>query len=381
MLNSQERIEQIAQIAAVVVLVLGCMMVLRPFVTAMLWASILCFSTWPAYLWLRGQLGDRRGLASLCMTLVLVSFLVVPLIAVGATLADDVTALVQNIRALAEGGELQNPPAWLSGLPVVGETLDKYWREFAESREKLAEFLQSIIVPARNFLLKGGLSIGEGIMQLSLSVFIAFFFFRDGETLVQTLRSGMDRIAGTRTEHLVATVGATTKGVVYGILGTAAVQGALAFVGFVLAQVPGAVFLGLLTFLLALVPMGVPLVWLPVTGWLFYQDQIGWGIFMALWGFFVVSGVDNVVKPYLISRGAKLSFLPVFLGVIGGILAFGFIGIFLGPTLLAVGYTLAREWTSQAATRPDDAPPSSEDEPDAAEASAATQAHSKQDAS
>ncbi len=349
MLNSQERIEQIAQIAAVVVLVLGCMMVLRPFVTAMLWASILCFSTWPAYLWLRGRLGDRRGLAALCMTLVLVSFLVVPLVAVGATLADDVTALVQNIRDLLKGG-LQDPPTWLSGLPVVGGTLDQYWREFAESREKLAEFLQSVLIPARNFLLKGGLSIGEGIVQLSLSVFIAFFFFRDGETLVQTLRSGMDRIAGTRTEHLVATVGATTRGVVYGILGTAAVQGALAFVGFVIAQVPGAVFLGLLTFILALVPMGVPLVWLPVTVWLFYQGSIGWGIFMALWGFFVVSGVDNVVKPYLISRGAKLSFLPVFLGVIGGILAFGFIGIFLGPTLLAVGYSLAREWTSRAST-------------------------------
>ena len=355
MLNSQDRIEHIAQIAAVVVLVLGCLMVLRPFVTAMLWAGILCFSTWPAFLWLRERLGGRRGLAALCMTLVLVSFLVVPLIAVGATLADDLTALVQYIRALASGG-LPEPPAWLSGLPLVGETLNSYWVEFAESREKLVEFLQSIVIPVRNFLLKGGLSIGEGIVQLSLSVFIAFFFFRDGEALVKTLRSGMDRIAGTRTEQLVATVGATTRGVVYGILGTAAVQGALAFIGFVIAQVPGAVFLGLLTFLLALVPMGVPLVWLPVTVWLFYQGAIGWGIFMALWGFFVISGVDNVVKPYLISRGTKLSFLPVFLGVIGGILAFGFIGIFIGPTLLAVGYSLAREWTSGTVANPDDDP-------------------------
>lgn len=360
MLTSQDRIEQIAQIAAVVVLVIGCMMVLRPFVTAMLWAAILCFTTWPAFLWLRERLGDRSGLAALCMTLVLVAFLVVPLIALGATLADDISALVQNVRGRVSGG-LHDPPAWLSGLPLIGETLDGYWREFAASREKLAEFIQSVLVPARNFLLKGGLSIGEGIVQLSLSVFIAFFFFRDGETLVKTLRSGMDRIAGTRTEQLVTTVGDTTRGVVYGILGTAAVQGALAFIGFVVAQVPGAVFLGLLTFFLALVPMGVPLVWLPVTVWLFYQGAIGWGIFMGLWGFFVISGVDNVVKPYLISRGANLSFLAVFLGVIGGVLAFGFIGIFLGPTLLAVGYGLAREWTSHASTardqRPSPAPP------------------------
>ncbi|MDH3638824.1 MAG: AI-2E family transporter [Gammaproteobacteria bacterium] len=354
MLTSQDRIEQIAQIAAVAVLVLGCMMVLRPFVTAMLWAAILCFSTWPAFLWVRGRLGGRHGLAALCMTLVLVSFLVVPLIALGATLADDVTVLVQNIRGLVSGG-LPEPPAWLSGLPLVGETLNGYWKEFAESREKLAEFVQSNLLLARNSLLKGGLSIGEGIVQLSLSVFIAFFFFRDGETLVQTLRSGMDRIAGTRTEQLVAIVGDTTRSVVYGILGTAAVQGALAFIGFVVAQVPGAVFLSLLTFFLALVPMGVPLVWLPVTLWLFYQGAIGWGIFMGLWGIFVISGVDNVVRPYLISRGAKLSFLPVFLGVIGGVLAFGFIGIFLGPTLLAVGYSLLREWTTRAATAPGEA--------------------------
>lgn len=334
-----------AQIAAIVVLVIGCMMVLRPFVTAMLWAAILCYSTWPAFLWVRERLGDRRGLAALCMTLLLISLLIVPLAAVGATLADDITALVRNIRDLVSGG-LQDPPAWLSGLPLVGGMLEGYWKEFVESREKLGEFAQSVLIPTRNFLLKGGLSIGEGIVQLSLSVFIAFFFFRDGEALVQILRSGMDRIAGTRTEQLVATVGDTTRSVVYGILGTAAVQGALAFIGFVIAQVPGAVFLGLLTFLLALVPMGVPLVWLPVTVWLFYQGSIGWGIFMGLWGFFVVSGVDNVLKPYLISRGAKLSFLPVFLGVIGGIIAFGFIGIFLGPTLLAVGYSLAREWTA-----------------------------------
>ncbi len=354
MITSQERIEQVAQLAAIVVLVLGCLMVLRPFMSAMLWAAILCYSTWPAYRWLRERLGGRRALAALCMTLVLVALLVVPLIVIGATLADDVSALVQHVRGMFSGG-LQEPPAWLAGIPLVGESLDGYWRDVAANREKLDGLVQSVVVPVRNFVVKGGIGIGEGIVQLSLSAFIAFFFFRDGEAMVRVLRSGMDRIAGTRTEHLVATVGTTTRGVVYGILGTAAAQGTLAYIGMVVAQVPGAVFLGLLTFLLALVPMGVPLVWLPVAGWLFYQGSIGWGVFMLVWGFFVVSGVDNVVKPYLISKGARLSFLPVFLGVFGGVLAFGVIGIFLGPTLLAVGYGMAREWIAEETSVRDDA--------------------------
>ena len=131
---------------------------------------------------------------------------------------------------------------------------------------------------------------------------------------------------------------------VNGILGTALAQALLATIGFLLAGVPAALLLGFFTFFVSLIPMGPPLIWGPAVLWLFFSDQIGWAIFLAIWGVFVVSSVDNIIKPYLISRGGRLPLVIVLLGVFGGILTFGFIGIFLGPTLLAVTYVLVSEW-------------------------------------
>jgi predicted PurR-regulated permease PerM len=133
--------------------------------------------------------------------------------------------------------------------------------------------------------------------------------------------------------------------VVYGILGTALAQGILAGIGFMIAGVPGALLLGLLTFFLSIVPMGPPLLWIPAAGWLYYQGDTGMAIFLVLWGALVVSSVDNFLKPYLISQGAAMPFILVLFGVLGGLAAFGFLGVFLGPTLLAVGFSLLRDWT------------------------------------
>jgi predicted PurR-regulated permease PerM len=198
----------------------------------------------------------------------------------------------------------------------------------------------------KGWLLDYSLDIGQGVLQLSLSVFIAFFFYRDGEYMAQSFASGFRRIAGEHTQHLLAVVGGTIKGVVYGLLGTSVAQGVLAGLGFKLAGVPSAFLLGLLTFFLSFIPGGAPVVWITVTVWLFYSGATGWGIFMTLWGFTCVFVVDNVLRSYLISRDARLPFALVFMGIIGGILAFGFIGLFIGPTLLATGYCLTREFIS-----------------------------------
>jgi predicted PurR-regulated permease PerM len=144
---------------------------------------------------------------------------------------------------------------------------------------------------------------------------------------------------------LLNVAGSTTKSVVYGIIGTAIAQAAMASIGFWIAGVPGTLLLGFLTFVLSLVPGGPPFVWVPVAIWLLYTGQPGWALFMAIWGFISISGIDNIVRPYLISRESRMPLLLVFLGVIGGVLAFGFIGIFLGPTLLALGFTLLMEWS------------------------------------
>ncbi|OGA39833.1 MAG: AI-2E family transporter [Betaproteobacteria bacterium RIFCSPLOWO2_12_FULL_62_13] len=344
-------LEQTAQIAAIVVLVIGCLFVLQPFITALLSAAILCFSTWPIYLRLEQLMRGKSWLAALTITLVIVLLLVLPLALIARAFVDEVPGLVERGRELVAEG-LPLPPDWVAGIPLVGDSLDAAWRDLVASRSKLNEALLGLVKPAREILVKTGIIIGEGVLQFTLIAFISFFFYRDGAALVQATRNGLNRIAGGMTVGLMETVGDTINSVVYGIIGTALAQGLAALVGFLLAGVPGALLLGFLTSLLSLVPAGPPLIWIGATVWLFYQDQLGWAAFMAIWGFFVVSGIDNVVKPMLISRGSSLPFILVLIGVFGGVLAFGFVGIFLGPTLLAVGFNLVRKWTAQAEGSP-----------------------------
>jgi len=341
---TEKRVEQVIRIAAIVLLVIGCLAVLWPFLGAILTAAILCFSTWPIYLAIEGKVGGRSWLAALAMTLFILVVLVVPLMLIGLSFRDDVPHLVENAREVFARG-LPGPPEWVKTIPLAGEYLDTAWRELAENRDKFGEALKRLSQPAREILVKTGLIIAEGVLQFTLIAFIGYFFYRDGAVLVQALRNALNRVTGDFTERLLGIVGGTITGVVYGIVGTGLAQAVVALLGFWIAGVPGAIMLASLVFILSIVPAGPPLIWIGATAWLAFNDQPGWATFMALWGFFVISGIDNIVKPLLISRGASLPFVLVLLGVLGGVLAFGFVGIFLGPTLLAVGFNFTRHWT------------------------------------
>ena len=348
----QHRIEQIVQVSAIVLVAVGCLLVLKPFLGAILAAAILCYSTWPVYSFIEGRVGGRRWLAALVMTLLILLVLVVPLALIALSFRDDVPQLIENVReALAHG--LPRPPEWVARIPLVGPDIDAAWFELAESPGKLAEILKRYSQPAREVLVQTGLIIAEGALQFVLIAFVGYFFYRDGAALADALRNALNRVAGHLSERLLGIVGGTISGVVYGIVGTGLAQALAGLIGFFIAGVPGSVMLASLTFILSLVPAGPPLVWVGATVWLVYQDQTGWAVFMATWGFFVISGIDNIVKPLLISRGASLPFVLVLLGVLGGVLAFGFVGIFLGPVLLAVGFNLTRSWTEAPAPAAD----------------------------
>lgn len=347
--KTQKQIEQVLLIALVGLLALGSFLVLLPFLSALLWASILCFATWPLFERLVGWLGGRRTLAASIMCLAVTALLVAPFIIVGASLADNVANLSKVLQgALANASP--TPPAWLANLPLVGDKLTELWISATTDADSFLQQMRGALPAVSKWALTQGLALGHGVAQLALSVFVAFFVYRDGVSLAQRLATGVSRLAGTRGEALLTLAGGTVKGVVYGILGTALAQGILAGIGFMIAGVPGALLLGLLTFFLSIVPMGPPLLWIPAAIWLYYQGHTGMAIFLALWGALVVSSVDNFLKPYLISQGAAMPFLLVLLGVLGGLAAFGFVGVFLGPTILAVAYSLAREWTLHPAT-------------------------------
>lgn len=341
-----QRTDRLMGLAALALLLIGCLLVLLPFVTALLWAIILTYSTWPLYVNLKHSVRGQRTVAAGLMTLAVALVLLAPFIVAVGGLADNAAELMDALRRLFDGG-LPGPPPWILDLPLIGDKLDAYWRALIQDENRLIQELRDMLVSARAFLLSGGGYLAAGVLQLALSVLVAFFLFRDGEKAAERLQQGASRLGGPRARYLIDVAGHTVNSVVYGILGTALAQGVLAGIGFAVAGVPGASLLGLATFFLSVVPVGPPLIWGPVGVWLFYQGHVGWAVFIVLWGLLVVSMVDNFLKPLIISRGSSLPFILVFLGVLGGVLAFGFIGVFLGPTLLAVGYRVLNEWAQE----------------------------------
>jgi predicted PurR-regulated permease PerM len=410
--GSGRRIEPVLGMVGLMLLLLGCFFVLRPFLSALMWAIVLAYSLWPLQKrftrWFRGS----RTLAAILVTLTMTLVSVGPFVLIGFSIADDAIALGTATRKQFESVP-DEPPAWVEKIPFVGKELSGYWKDFATDRrrwvesfdeaakevpkrpkiveergddsilhdppavppisggapsdeaaaaatakvgessrvaERVAGQLGQATVWLKSALLATGSAIGKGIIEVLVSVFLAFFLLRDGGAVAERLSVSMNRIAGEKGRHLLHVAGSTVRGVVYGILGTALVQAVVAGVGFAIAGVPGAIFLAVLTFFLSAIPIGPPVVWIPATIWLFTQGRPGWGIAMAIYGTFCISGVDNIVKPYLISHESKTPFVLIFCGVLGGALAFGIVGVFLGPTLLAVTFRMIEEWS---ATRSD----------------------------
>lgn len=389
---------------ALLLLLTGCFYVLKPFFSAILWAIILTFSLHPLQKiftrWFRGS----KTLAACLVTLMVLLVVAGPFVVVGISIAKDGKEL-----AIATKNWFlsipDTPPKWIGKTPLIGEELGNYWTDIAADRNRWMEQLDkevdfpprnqgsentirvtphSELLPgydessahgstdaankskgespaiismlgrflswARTGLIAVGLTVGQGVTQILISTFLAFFILRDSSQLAGRLNVIVERLAGDRGRRLIKVAGDTVSGVIYGILGTAIAQAIVAGIGFTIAGIPGAVLLSVLTFFFAVVPFGPPLIWLPSTIWLFAQEKHGLALFMLLWGIFLISSVDNLLRPFLISQGSKMPFALIFCGVIGGALAFGLVGVFLGPTLLAVAFRLIEEWSSEKIT-------------------------------
>jgi predicted PurR-regulated permease PerM len=382
--QTASRLERILGLVILLLLLVGSLLVMLPFLSALAWAFVMAFSLWPAYRLLLASIRQRKTLAAMIMTLAISLVLVVPTVITVVNLTDDARAItVSTRRWLAEG---RTSPRWVSRIPFVGTRAAARWDSLAQQAAQLLQsksespdewpvemtattttttapsttqaaqqpvpdtslsrMLSGLYAWGRQWVPLAGLAIVQGLTQILLSVFLTFFIFRDGAALGQRLEIAVQRIAGERGVNLLEVAGSTVRSVVYGILGTALVQGVMAGVGFMIAGVPGAALLGLVTFCLSPLPVGPPLVWIPASLWLFHQGESGWGIFMLVWGV-AISSVDNIVKPWIISRGNKMPFILILFGVIGGAMAFGFIGVFLGPTLLAVAYRMIEQWSRE----------------------------------
>lgn len=346
MLNNDRLLVQILLLA----LLGACLWVMAPFWSALFWGAVLAFASWPLMRLLTRALRGRESLAAGILTLGWMLLVAAPLVWLGFNLADHVRDATVFIKDVQVDG-LPDPPTWLASIPLVGERLVGYWTTIDQQGAAMLASLKPYLGQVGNWLLARSAQIGGGILELTLSIVFVFFFYRDGPRLAAFVLSLLERLIGDRAQYYVDLVAGTVQRVVNGVIGTAAAQAVLALMGFLIAGVPGALVLGIGTFLLSLVPMGPPLIWIPATAWLAWKGEYGMAIFLGLWGTFIVSGVDNVLKPYLISRGGNLPLVIVLLGVFGGLLAFGFIGLFIGPTLLAVAYSLLLDWVADSRAR------------------------------
>ncbi len=352
MQTHHKQIQQVASISLLVLLAAGCIVVIGPFVAALIWALVLTISTWSTFEWVKRRVGGRAALASTIMALLLALVLLVPLVFAGVKLADNAATLGRLVSGFVERGP-PPPPAWIADIPLLGPDLAENWEEMAGDAKAFFNALRPYVGGVTKWLIASAGTLGRGLLDLALSIVVTFFFYQHGRQILDRFETVSELLAGPGAGGLIKVAGDTMRGVVHGILGTSLAQGTLAGVGFLIAGVPGAALLGLVTFFLSIFPFGAPLVWLPAAIWLYSQDQTGWAIFLALWGAFAVGSVDNFLKPILISQASALPLLLVFLGIIGGALAFGFLGIFLGPILLALAYTLINSWSANKAASAD----------------------------
>lgn len=321
----------------------GVLWVLRPFIGPAIWAAMIVVATWPLMRRIQALLGGRRAPATVLMTIGLLLLFVVPLSLVIGTIVGNADTLVGWGRALASF-RMAEPPPWLASLPLVGAALAGIWQQLVAAGidglfERLAPYAGNL---TRWFVSEVG-SVGYLVVQFLLTVVLAAVMFQQGEGWADAMRRVGRRLGGRRGEHVVELAGAAVRGVALGVGVTAVVQAGLGGIVLAIAGVP---FAGLLTAVMAmlcLAQIGPLPVLLGATGWLFWQDQTGWGIFL-LAASAVVGTLDNFIRPLLIRIGADLPLLLILAGVIGGLFAFGLVGIFVGPVVLAVAWTLLQAW-------------------------------------
>ena len=344
------RLERGVAAALLAALAIGCFVVLRPFVAAILWGAILAFATWPVFGLVQRRLHLGRSTAALLMVVAAFLVMLAPLFLVVADVADGAKQLVKAGKDILAAG-LPGPPDWIASIPFVGTRIDEQWRHMTSEEQEIQVLLAPYAAAMGRWGLDKGVNIGivlaQGALELALALFVAFFFYRDGASLASRLRDGLSRLLGESGPRLLSVAGNTVKSVVYGVLGTALVQAMLMLVGLLIAGVPNAVLLAFVTGITSPLPIGPPVVWLGAAAWLYATAGWGWAVFMLAWGLGLVSMADNVVRPLLISRGGTTPIVVTLLGILGGVIAFGFLGLFLGPTLLAVGYSLVSEWTAR----------------------------------
>ena len=327
-------------------LMTGSLWIMLPFLIALAWATMIVIATWPILLKVQQASGGRRWVGVVVMTLVSLAMFVIPLVVAMSTLFDAAERSPAILQDLVERG-LGPPPSWVASLPVIGERITAKWTALAAGgQEGLVEALRPYArsAAASVLALTGGL--GAMLLQVLLTIIIAAILYASGETAARGVLAFAHRIGAERAEDTVRLAAKAVRSVALGVLVTALVQSALAGIGLWVSGVPHPGLFTAIAFVLAVAQLGPLLVLAPAVFWLYWSGHAGWATALLIWSIPVIA-LDNVLRPILIRRGVELPMLLIVSGVIGGLIAFGVIGLFVGPVVLAASYTLLQAWIAE----------------------------------
>ena len=339
------RPDRLILLALALALGLGCAVILLPFLPAMLWAAILVFCLWPVYTKFCNYV--RPSVAAFVITLVVAVLLLVPLVHLALVAAKEARDSRGWLTDVMQNG-LPPAPGFLQKIPVIGSVLADFWNNSADDLGGLFSSAQPVIGTVAHTGLKLLVRVSHGLVETVVALLFAFLFFLSGAQIITRIRLVLARVINPMTlDDLFNLVAATVRGVVFGILGTAAFQGVLYTIGFELARAPQALILAVIAGLVSIVPAGAVVVYVPLCLYLMAANHPVIGILLAIYCFVVVGGADSILRPWLIARGASLPYAVTLIGVLGGALAFGALGIFLGPVLLALGIAMTEQFAGQ----------------------------------
>ncbi|WP_162904056.1 AI-2E family transporter [Acinetobacter sp. WCHA55] len=325
--------------------------VLKYFIVPVLWATIIAYITWPLYHSVQKLCGPRPTLSATIMISMVVLVVGIPLTFAIFMLQHEGRNLFYELQRQVFSGHL-DVPQFIRDLPIIGKEVTRTLKEINTDPNSI---IQNVSGWFQSHLSYGRLVLSEiskNIFKLCFAVMSLFFFYRDGQTILNQVSKALEMVIGPRIHHYLDTISETTRAVVYGVGLTAIAQALLAGISYFVAGVPNPMVLTIVTFLFALIPFGPPVAYSAVSLWLFSQGQTIEAIGVMVWGVCVVSTADNVIRPLVISGATQIPFLLIMFGVLGGLASFGMVGLFVGPVILAVLLAIWREWLHEQVNEP-----------------------------
>ena len=317
--------------------------VLKYFIVPVLWAAIIAYITWPLYHSVQKLCGPRPTLSATIMISMVVLVVGIPLTFAIFMLQHEGRNLFYELQRQVFSGHL-DVPQFIRELPIIGKEVTRTLKEINTDPNSIVQNVSGWFQSHLNYGRLVLSEISKNIFKLCFAVMSLFFFYRDGQTILNQVSKALEMVIGPRIHHYLDTISETTRAVVYGVGLTAIAQALLAGLSYFVAGVPNPMVLTIVTFIFALIPFGPPVAYSAVSLWLFSQGQTIEAIGVMVWGVCVVSTADNVIRPLVISGATQIPFLLIMFGVLGGLASFGMVGLFVGPVILAVLLAIWREW-------------------------------------